>query len=210
MTHRFVNSFTAAALLLAALLAVLLVALPARAGSCGVVYPIQSYSNVKAAVNDYHDVKRVTVLEYVPLYFVGNATHYTAPAPAAPAPVASPCDAKVSVLEAKIAAMEAKLSAGASSTPTEKPVPVQPEPVQAPPGKSAIVTYCGGCHDAKTAQSKGGKVALTLDGKPTRWSAETLGKVFLAVSSGTMPKGKKLSAEQFNELLQELVDVTSK
>lgn len=189
------------------LAAAILTAAPAQAGSCGVVYPIQSYSTVKHAVQDYHAEKRITVLEYVPLYFVGNAPGYTAPAPAATAPTtASPCDAKVSALEAKLAALEAKLSA---SAPAEKPVPVQPEPVTAPPSKSVLATECAACHDRAT-RAKGDGVELSADGKALLASAEMTGKIIRYVSSGKCPRGKPLPGDRFTALLQELVDMHSK
>lgn len=197
-----------AAVVVVIVLAVLLVALPARAGSCNVVYPhaVQSYANVKAAVQDYHDVKRITVLEYVPLYFVGNAAP-AAPVAAAPAESASsPCDAKVSALEAKLAVLEAKFAA---QPPPEKSVPVTPEPLTAP--KSAVAQKCAACHDQGVAAAKGKNLSLTANGKMLKWSAETTGKVVKRLSDGTMPPPPaKLTQEEFAALVQDIFDAHSK
>ena len=131
-----------------------------------------------------------------------------------------PCDAKVAALDAKISALEAKLAAGGSPTPgkpadaqsVEAPTPGKPaaaQSVEAPKGK-VLAAKCSVCHDDKVAAAKGGKLTLFSNGAPTLWTSETTGKVLKAVSSGKMPKGEKLSPEEFASVAQELFDLNSK
>lgn len=184
---------------------------PVQAGGCAVnvhqsyakAYVAPTYNNVKAHANVYHDeykeVKKVVVLEYVPLFAVGYAPAYAPPtAPVVQQQTAAPCDVKVSALEAKLLALESRLSVGA-------PPPVLPQTL--PITASLIVGKCAACHDATIAAAKGKGLALTSQGHSLKFDDKTYGSVLRAVSAGTMPKGGKLIPEDFNKLLQELVDM---
>lgn len=192
--------------------AVLVAPATVQAGSCGTLYFPNTYGYyAKPAYHDDYEVKkRVVVLEYalIPAFPIGYAAPATpaVPVPAATAP--TPCEETAKRLEAKIAALEAKLGAGASPTPATPPGTL---PSTAPKGLPALSSKCAACHGEAVSASKGGKLTLfAKDGGPVGWTAETAGKVLKAVSSGTMPKGGKLTQEEFTAVLQDIVDHTGK
>lgn len=186
--------------------AVLVAPAAAQAGSCGTLYFPNTYGYyAKPAYHDDYEVKkRVVVLEYalIPAFPIGYAAPATPAAPAATVP--TPCEETAKRLEAKIAALEAKLNGPPATPPGTLPS-------TAPKGLPALSSKCAACHGEAVSASKGGKLTLfAKDGGPVGWTAETAGKVLKAVSSGTMPKGGKLTQEEFTAVLQDIVDHTGK
>lgn len=201
--------------LLAAVLFVGPASLAQAGGGCFVYHGggyVQHQQAYRAPVHhDYHE-KKVVVLEYLPLYAVGYSP------PAKPDPAA---DARASALEAKIAALEAKLAAAGPSGSGVLPAPraaKEPEQPAAPakaqaaaqPGKSILAGRCASCHDSAVAASKGGKLSLTDAGSPLALDDAKYGAVLRAVTKGTMPRGSKLSEEEYNGLVNEMIGLMAK
>lgn len=196
---------------LGTLLAMLATAGMLSASPCGVVhYPAQNYGFVQHHVqqnvhHDYDVKKRVVVLEYqlIPSYPIGLVSPYTAPV-AAPL-VQSPCDVKTAQLEAKIQALEARLNGGTGTPPGTLPL-------TSPERKTPTLSQkCSGCHGKAVAASKGKNLVLFgEDGKLVNLDDSTYGSVLRVLSDGSMPKGNKLTQDEFTGCLQELVNVHSK
>lgn len=85
------------------------------------------------------------------------------------------------------------------------PVPPAPE-AKAP----MLQQKCASCHDISVAVMKGKSITLFTGGAPMQWTPETIGKVIREVSSGHMPRGSKLSQEEFTAVVQEVFALASK
>lgn len=166
--------------------------------------------------------RKVVVLEYLPLFPVG----YAAPQKDPPKVEATACEIKQAAMEAKLAVLEAKLTASVAGvapkvfepppsvtvpTPPTPPRATAPAPVPtASPVKSVMVARCASCHDTTIAETKGGKHVLTLNGQRVPLSDALMGAVIRSVSKATMPKGQKLSEDEYNSLMNELIESVSK
>lgn len=159
-------------------------------------------------------VKKVVAVEYlalpvvVPAYAVGyNQPSTVIPTPAiAPAP--SSCETKLTEVSAKLAALEARIEAALTA---EAPSSLPPGAQGAGrPKVKTLVSKCASCHDSTVATTKGGKLVLFDKGAATSWTNEVVGKVLREVSSGRMPKGGKLTSDEFTAIAQEIFDLNSK
>lgn len=122
-----------------------------------------------------------------------------------PAPTESPCSAEIKTLREEIARLKATMSPAVAP---QSPKPPSMAPVGDRPSASAIVRHCSSCHDTTTAKTLGGGLELTAFGQTLKLKAATAGKVLESANpvKGTMPKDHpRLTGEQFNELVKELI-----
>jgi mono/diheme cytochrome c family protein len=69
------------------------------------------------------------------------------------------------------------------------------------PHAAVMAAKCASCHDRSVATTKGGRFVLTDGGRPVQLSGEDRLEVIHQIEKGYMPKGDKLSDEEFGKLL---------
>lgn len=184
--------------------AIFLMPAVAHAG-CYTYYPyVQTYYPPPQII-----IKEKYFVEYVPAFFTGwapglAAAYTKASQTTVEAPTKPTCEEELKTIKQQLATLEQRLSAGANTVPPATP------PQALPLKGSILVGACATCHDKSVAATKGKGWVLTENDKIAVMSSEMLGKVMKEVSSGRMPKGGKLSNEQFNSLMNELVEISSK
>ena len=119
-----------------------------------------------------------------------------------PAPQAakSSCETEIKSLRAELDAIRSRL--------TVQQAPQSPQPAAAPRNASTIVQHCAECHDASLAKNKGNSIELTAFGQALKLSPALSGKVIASSNpvKGSMPKDHpRLTGEQFNEIIKELI-----
>lgn len=191
-----------AAICLLVILLILVFPAAANAGCYGYSY---GYSYPSYYYPPQVVVKEKYFVEYVPAFFTGwapgLAAAYVASQGQPPQPSQLTCEQKYEALAKELKALKEELTA-------PKVLPQQAP--QVPAGKGVLLGACVACHDRTTAPAKGKGLVLSDGGKLLPLDPLMTGKVLKEVSSGRMPKGAKLTNDQFNELMSELVELSSK
>ena len=102
---------------------------------------------------------------------------------------------------------------GGGDVPRDPPPPRQPprDPFNPMPGVqdggllTLTTTHCAKCHDSTNAAAAGKGFVMLQGGKLRQLTAEDLGAVIVQVSSGTMPKGGKMSEKDRLQMIALLV-----
>lgn len=180
--------------LIAAALAVALVVIPARAGCNAVTYAAPAYvQHAKAVHHDDYHAKKVTVLEYVPLYAVG----YAPAAPVAASPAKSPCDEKIDNLRAEMERLKSSVQAPAPLPLSAPPKMsrVTDDPIAA--GAAVLQSRCASCHTGATSKKDIDGNPFVIFTEPGQLNpAAAVLQMLLAVEDDHMPPSKPLAADE--------------
>jgi mono/diheme cytochrome c family protein len=91
------------------------------------------------------------------------------------------------------------------STPAQPMTPLSSGKVQG----QYVITHCAGCHDQSLAAKKGKNISLSNGPTVLRLDDKISGASMRKVITGEMPKGSKLSQEQLNGVINDLLDMMS-
>ena len=206
--------------IVAVLLAVLLVAIPAQGSGCRVVAVKQVVVKEQVAVVAAAVVTPV-VAQFIPVPLYGatyNPYAYPVAPQAAPqyaphAPQATPCAdlaGTVKALSDELRSLKAQL--GKPTAPHMPPAeggsvdPFNPAPQagQSDSVSRILSARCASCHDEGRAKSAGKGVVLTQGGKAKAFAPEELGAIIASVSTKTMPRGVQMPDGERIELIAAL------